>query len=197
MHAEFQAKTKLNGHEGKYLAAKTISGLINAEQHMVHIEPKTIYTYMKHGLATWLVDDGGNVGGFIKAMPWNPNLTQIEGGMEKIEAAAIQNIDKDILPTGIESGSLLVPPQFRKHGYGTLLKDQLAKQILAKYPGIPLFSVVDKENSTSIHLNQKMGWIQLDSPQLDALMNIVGMDILQGWDAHIFLHPDCLTIIQQ
>lgn len=197
MIPEFQTKTHLNGFEGKYAIAQTVSKLIAAENNMVPVAPATVFTYMKHGLAAWLTNEAGDIGGFIKSMPWHPNLALVQGGLEEMETVALQNMDKGIMPTGIESGSLIVPPEYRGKKLGPHLKEFLATENSKKYPNVPIFSVVGVENANSIHLNEKMGWICLNPSQRNALMNVVGMDILQGWDAHIFLHPASLPIIQQ
>ncbi|MFH0773836.1 MAG: GNAT family N-acetyltransferase, partial [bacterium] len=109
---------------------------------------------------------------------------------------AIANMDHGVKPTGFESGSLFIPQEYRKHGLGSKLKEELAQQILNNYPGIPIFSVVDKINEASVHLNNKLGWISLDSKQIALFTQKLGIDVLQGWDAYIFLHPECLGLIQ-
>jgi hypothetical protein len=197
MHPEFSVQTSISGKNNIYKNAHIISNLICAEDNMVNISPKGVLDYMKHGLATWLEDKAGNVGGFIKAVPWHPNLTQVAGDLAEMEKVAIQNMEQGIIPTGFESGSLLIPEEFRHEGLGSQLKNELAVQIIENYPDIPLFSVVAKENLKSIGLNQKLGWIALNENQIKTFTELLGIDVLQGWDAHIFLHPNCMKLLHQ
>lgn len=196
MHPELSFQNTVIGKNNIYKNAKTVSTLIGAEKNMVNISPKGVLDYMKHGLATWLEDSQGNVGGFIKAVPWHPNLAQVSGDLVEMEKVAIQNMENGVPPTGFESGSLLIPKEFRHEGLGTQLKDELAKQILKQYPGIPLFSVVAKDNVFSIELNKKLGWVSLNESQVNPFNELLGIDVLQGWDAHIFLHPECMQLLQ-
>lgn len=194
----FQEIQKHNGAVPKYSIdafAPTISSLINSSDHMVHIKPETVAAYGKHNLAVWATLPGSEeFCGFVKALPWHPNLTGVQGGMEMIEEAAIQNVQNGFTPTGIESGSLIVPDHLHGKYIGYQLKEALALHAFAFFPGVPLFSVVDITNKESVGLNKKQGWKQLiqgvDVEQIDALMEKVGVDIIQGWDkACIFLHP--------
>lgn len=172
-----------------------ISSLINSKEHMVHIKPETISAYGKKNLAVWATLPGSNeFCGFVKALPWHPSLTNVQGGMEAIEEAAIQNVENGLKPTGIESGSLIVPDNLHGLHIGYQLKEALALHALAFFPGVPLFSVVDITNEESVGLNKKQGWKQLiqgvDTEQIQTLLDKVGVDIIQGWDkACIFLHP--------
>lgn len=196
MHPELSIQTTISGKNNIYKNAKTISEYINMEPNMVKISPKGIHDYMKHGLATWLEDKNGTVGGFIKAVPWHPNLAMVGGDLEQMEQVAIQNMEKGIPPKGFESGSLLIPKEYRHEGLGSQLKNELAKQILKKYPGVPLFSVVAKDNTNSIGLNQKLGWIPLSEKQVESFTELLEIDVLQGWNAYVFLHPECIKLVQ-
>lgn len=194
----FQEIKKHNGALPKYgidAFAPTISSLIGSNEHMVHIKPETISAYGKHNLAVWATIPGTDeFCGFVKALPWHPNLTNVQGGMEMIEEAAIKNVQNGFAPTGIESGSLIVPDHLHGKYIGYQLKEALALHALAFFPGVPLFSVVDITNEESVGLNKKQGWKQLiqgvDTEQIQTLLDKVGVDIIQGWDkACIFLHP--------
>ncbi|MFH0773150.1 MAG: hypothetical protein V1922_02470, partial [bacterium] len=130
MKTEFISQTGIKDHLNAHNTAQTISALINSADHMVKITPPVVLEYMKHGLSTWLCDSNGAIGGFIKAVPWHPCLAQVEGGLEKMEEVAIANMDHGVKPTGFESGSLFIPQEYRKHGLGSKLKEELAQQIL-------------------------------------------------------------------
>jgi hypothetical protein len=188
MAIEYQKN--LNGHNP---FAQGISNLINSKDHMVHIQPDTVQAYAKSGLAVW-ASHANEFAGFIKAVPWNPKLMEVQGEMETIEAEAIKLFQAGLPPTGFESGSLIVPDSMTKNGIGGDLKETLAQQILAAYPGIPLFSVVDETNEKSVKLNLEHGWKKIsqktDFDMIQQLCKKVGMDIIQGWDkACVFMHP--------
>lgn len=115
--------------------AETISALINSKDHMVKIKPKTIESYIDKNLAVWATDpQTSQFCGFIKALPWHPNLMHVNGGMEEIEEVAIQNVIQGISPTGIESGSLIVPDVYQGKGIGFEMKQTLADHVLSNFP---------------------------------------------------------------
>ncbi len=193
--AEFLSKTGTDVQAGLYKTAQTIGSLIASEEHMVHMKPTCVLGYMKHGLATWLEDAGGKVGGFVKVMPWHPNLAQVEGGLEKMEERAIENMDNDNSPTGFELGSLYIHPEERRQHHGGNLISELTQQVHKKHPGKMIFSVVDKENGPSTNLFIKQGWIMLGEDQLPRFHEKMGIDVLQGWEAYVFLDPESLAVI--
>jgi len=115
--------------------AETISALINSKDHMVKIKPKTIESYIDKNLAVWATDpQTSKLCGFIKALPWHPNLMHVKGGMEEIEEVAIQNVIQGLSPTGIESGSLIVPNVYQGKGIGFEMKQTLADHVLSNFP---------------------------------------------------------------
>lgn len=115
--------------------AEAISGLINSKDHMVKIKPKTVESYINKNLAVWATDPQTNqFCGFIKALPWHPNLAHVQGGMEEIEEVAIQNVILGMSPTAIESGSLIVPDAYQGKGIGYEMKQTLADHIITHFP---------------------------------------------------------------
>lgn len=196
MKPEFSIKIEGDLQNGLLSTAHTISRLIQAEEHMVNIPPIVVHSYMNHGLAAWLSDGGVTIGGFIKAIPWHPNLAQVEGGLDAMEEVAIDNIDKNIPPTGFEVGSLLIPPEFRNQRHATVLVQTLAAQIRSQYSHLPVFAVVDLKNAPSNRLFDKLGWVVLNGVQQTLFHDKLGVDVLQGWEANILLHPGCLDLLQ-
>lgn len=124
-----------NSAVGISMHAETISSIINGKEHMVKIKPHTVESYIGNNLAVWATDPAtDNVCGFIKALPWHPNLVDVHGGMEEIEEVAIKNVMQGMAPTGIESGSLIVPDAYQGKGIGYEMKQTLADHIIANFP---------------------------------------------------------------
>lgn len=124
-----------NSAVGLSAYAEAISGLIKSKDHMVKIKPKTVESYINTNLAVWATDPQTNqFCGFVKALPWHPSLVQAQGGMEEIEEVAIQNVIQGMNPTGIESGSLIVPDAYQGKGIGYEMKQTLADHVVAHFP---------------------------------------------------------------
>ncbi len=124
-----------NSAVGISIHAETISNIINGKDHMVKIKPKTVESYIDKNLAVWATDpQTGQFCGFIKALPWHPNLMHIKGGMEEIEEVAIKNVIQGMSPTGIESGSLIVPDVYQGKGIGYEMKQTLADHVITNFP---------------------------------------------------------------
>jgi len=199
MSPEFKSYTGTDGLTGIYRTAQILSKHICAEPLMANISPKGIFGYMKHNLATWLVDDKGAISGVVKVLPWHPNLANVGGGLEKMEEMAIENMDKGNSPSGFELGSLLIPiNEYRKHHLATNLVEVITNQVHKMHPNKMIFSVVDKTNIASnnlFELHQK--WTKLDNDLVKLFLGKMSIDILQGWDANIYLDPESMKILLQ
>lgn len=95
---------------------------------------------------------------FLKIFPWKKNDTIV----------------------ALELGSLIVNPSFQGHHVGLFLVELFSRQIQNEYSKIPIISVVTADNTPSLNLFRKIGWIEQRANDPNNYI-IDDVNILEDW----------------
>ncbi len=154
------------------------------DKTMFQYAPTDLVDYMNAGLALPVVEslESCKLISFVKALPWFP------GNPQPSEKEALQMIAAGHMPTGFESGSLVVPDVFQGTHLGADVKLAFASLIKETFPNVPLFAVVVNTNTKSMQNNIERGWVPITPEQAKALLKT---DVLEGWpyESTIFVEP--------
>jgi RimJ/RimL family protein N-acetyltransferase len=96
----------------------------------------------------------------------------------------------EIKPVGLEVGSLIVPPPYRKNGLSQVVIPLLVEEMKEKFPGVPIFAVVAEGNIPSLKTFRKLGCRKENITNQTEYFIGSGnekVNILEGWPYPSFL----------
>lgn len=150
---------------------------------MYMYSPDILQSYFEYGLACAITGGKTNekLVGFVKADPIVKKDDGLFVSASEDPKGTLQQIESgEVALVAFEVGSRVVSTSYQKMGVGAQLKKEIAESVSSQYPGIPIFSVVTKDNEPSIKGNVSAGWVEISEDELKKKTG--GLGIFDDWD---------------